>query len=44
MYSVVINKNLMGIYKAFIDKLESRVVGISARQVIRFGVVVRCQR
>ena len=24
--------------KAFIDKLESHIIGISARQVIRFGV------
>jgi len=34
---VVINKNLTGVYKAFIDKLESRVAGILAQQVIGFA-------
>jgi len=33
---VVINENLTGVYKAFIDRSESRVAGISARQVIGF--------
>jgi len=28
---VVVNKNLMGVYKAFIDRSESRVAGILAR-------------
>jgi len=34
---VVINKNLIGVYKAFIDKLESYIAGILAQQVIRFA-------
>ena len=27
---VIINKNLTGVYKAFIDKLKSYITGISA--------------
>ena len=33
---MVVNKNLTGVHRAFIDKLEIRVAGVSARQVIGF--------
>ena len=38
--TVVVNKNSTGVYRVLINKLESRVIGILARQVVEFGVWV----
>ena len=44
MYSVVINKNSTGVYKAFIDRSKSHIAGISAQQVTGFTFKSRSGR